>query len=253
MLEQLGLISTFIGIFGLLDILVDEKHKNSFSEYLFGFKNHDYRFFERNIITGFVKIFISNERLNLARVFFFYTLPGLAIIQIWIWSGITGSQFVETDDKIGFLSDVFKLFIPMVLFSFVSDIWSVLITKKLFFNKNHEFPYSIIRVFADVLFSLVLPFTLLVLCIWLIALTQFTVTEDIYGLALPISLYAAALSSIALSLLTLIVLLVGVGIRCLLKLTRINIPIALWTKFHNYPFTFLGVLVGLIGVGIKGF
>lgn len=245
MIESLSVISTFVGLFALMDLLVEDKQKNIVAEYVFGFREHNFELFEQRLIQGLLDIYVKNNRLRFFRIILFYSIVGILIIWSWMFFKFDHLDLIERDGIDEYvLSGATSLFFMFCL-SYPSDLWSVWVTKQIFYKKKRKFPISIFWIFLDIFLSLGVIIILVTIFSWL------PVGSDglIFGMIAleAYSLFMAAVTAtIMMSLILLLMLPLGFGLRASMKITKLNTPIALYTKAHNYPFTFVGLIAGIL-------
>jgi len=243
MIETLGILGTFIGVFGIFDVLVEKKHKYKISEYIFGFSDVSFVQFEQNSIQGLVNIFVTETSLKFLKIFFFYTLVGFFICYFIFFQAEDVSEIIEEDDDI-FIYHIFAFFLLILTCSYLCDLYSIWITKRIFYNKRRAFPSSVKWIFIDVLLSMLPSLSLAVLLIYLI-----NQNDDLnYGIPIAVFIFLSSLPSILMSLITLVILMVGFLLKGITRLTYINRGVAMVSKAHEFPFTYFGLFAGILAV-----
>ena len=254
--QNIGLWTTIIGFFGLFDLIVEDSRRYKLSEYIFGFKEISTASFESHMIKSLVSAYLLKDRLSWMRVFFYLTTPGgllLFLIVIMDGKNPIGTIFGQVSsliEDVG-LAQFFLFSIVFCLISFPSDYLSVLITKKIFFDKTKLFPKSILWIIVDFVLSIILPVLLFSLSLGLSNLVGYlyppwyegsmeTAFWILFTGGFLISFFVSGL----LSILQVTILLFGLLIRFCLKVSKLNMHLVRFSKIHESPFAFLGVIAG---------
>ncbi|WP_299031367.1 hypothetical protein [uncultured Sulfitobacter sp.] len=235
--EKLGILTFWIGIFGVFDAIVDKKAKANLAEFVFGFHDKSVKDFENNVISSLLSVFVKNDKLKWKRIFLlslaysFLSVGGL---------GVFAYQSVESGDNpslwvVGLFGLIFLLVVAII--SFPLDIYSIYVTKRLFWNKNNSIFGNIIKIVFDVALSL-MPI--------LIGVASMFFSDGFSFI------YMAALfqfpSVLSITIIQIITLIFGIIARSTIRLTKLNQYTVLYTNLHESPFTFLGILSGTSAV-----
>lgn len=256
-------ILTFVGGFGLLDKLIDRDRRAKVAEFVFGFHSATFTSFERGVIDAIVYVFIRDEKIWLTRVFIFSCVSSL--LSIWVLAALDSIASEETNFFESFahvpvsMFDTFQtavldgqwrifliFFFPFVVFPF--DLFSLFVTKRLFWKRKRHPILLAPFVFLDLILSLI-PFLA-----FLFLIGQLDVPNNLDDLSFGMALFVMMLvgvalqtpSTVLLSIIQIMVLVLGVLLRLVSLTTRMNQRVALVGRLHENPFGFIGLLVGLL-------
>lgn len=234
MLEQfLGIV----GVFSLVDVLIDKRRKAEVAWFIFGFSDLSFNRFEYSVIQGFIGIFIYDGRLSWRRVAVFSAVLSVAFAAFMIASSKNGLSTAAP------MQDFAKLTASM-LFTTLIDFAVLHVLKAVFWRRRYH-PA------IQSLLALATPILLITPILAAVASVSFAAGAG----ALPwvLVLTAAILwlpSMLLISAVQVSTCLLGLALRGALMLTRLNRYTVLFIQAHDVPFTFLGVLAGLSWLGL---
>lgn len=236
-----GTTGAFVALFGLLDLFIEDKLRFKISEYIFGIHEITFRDFENNVIHILMSPYVKESKLQPLKVLTRYSTLGALIFCVLLAS--SGGQNSNTIVNVILINLV--LFCVLTIFSWPFDMWSLKVTSFLFLKKPRTFPISIFYIILDFAFTwapafLVAP--IFKLFLWTVDLPG----SEYFMLGAIGGLLASLLTSSLVTYLQIIVIGLGVSLRLLVKLTKLNTLIAMNSKTHEYPFTFLGLITGLL-------
>ena len=241
-IANIGLLSFWTGFFSIIDVTVGKKFKNSISEFIFGFHNLDFSTFEFNVINGLLSPFILDEKLSKRRVIMF-TIANSILLIIFFWGFFFTSDSYKSnmfDESFGIGLFIVILSIVFVLFSTLClpfDLFSIFITKRLFWKKKNSVHIIFIKMILDVLLSV-----FAVVIMW-IAVAVF-IEAGPFGLIMLLQVQ----SVVILTLVYFITIFIGIVLRAFIVFTSLNRYTVLYTSLHESPFTFIGIIFGIISI-----
>lgn len=235
----------------VLDQVVNRDHREAVAMYVFGFQNRSFPDFERNLIVSLMSPFLkSNGKLRLWAVYVASIIITFAILVATNWDS-------ETMGLVSVAAYAFLLAVAWSIATFPLDLFSYWITKKLLIDRKPRFPVSILVVMSDIFLSMS-PYLLLVVVFRFASETVVAVfstflsptTETAVGLFFVfLVLLMSAIISAAISIVQIVVLVVSLCIRGVVGFTQFNNVLAMHSRIHNFPFTFIGLITGLILFG----
>jgi len=230
---------TVIALFGIFDLLLEEKTKRKLSLYIFGFHDLTFWEFENKLIKGLMKHFIIDSKISPKRVFLYSITVATVLYSIAIFYGhINNDKELNLSDIANPLVYVSIIFISIITYPL--DLWSLWITKRLFVDINNSAKFWFIFVLID-LFLSALPALLIFGFI-----SQNMNNNHAYMLILAIMGGVASFSIVMISFIQILSNVVGFIIRSILIFTRINSYTAMYTKAHDFPLTFIGFIIGVV-------
>lgn len=258
MFQLLSIFTTITGLFTLLDLFVEKNAKAKVAEYVFGFGSANLAGFEYNTINALLSPLKIDGRLSYKRVLFRYSAIIAILINVIPFFGIFLFPEKENSDSISILNEILEVafYIPlMTLVFWPFDCWSLWVTNKIFSVKKSSSLFSFIgRVLSDVLITL-LPLAIATAGFYSLVVLMGLFTENALKTGIAYWIFYGTLFFIILNLLgsllvtiaQLLTLILGVFLRAILRLTKLNQHIAMISRAHEFPFTFIGLVLGVLG------
>lgn len=262
-MEEVAFIGLCLGIFGFLDAVVEHKYKTQVAEFVFGFHNISLTNFEGGSINGLLSVLIKNDKIVLWRVALYCFV--ITCISLLVWSSValantTGENFFAVLQK--YALDGRKLFasqedggagitstlLLLPILTLPIDYFSVWITKKIFWQKRIKLYYVFPKILLDIAISL-MPILVAGFGIFLAVVVQKSSMSTYFNTIIGYYLIAALIqlpSSVLINLLQISILIVGLFSRVLLVLTKLNSYTVIFSRLHEVPFSFIGLIVGLL-------
>lgn len=257
MFQLLTIVTTITGIFTILDLFIEENAKAKVAEFVFGFGDTNFSGFESNAIRALLSPFKINGRLSYKRIFFRYSClisVLLTIFALFLTYVIKVDFFKSSYDSVFLEALELLVSIPLVAVLFWPfDCWSLKVTDKIFGSKQSSSALQFIgRVVADVLITL-LPLALVAAGLYLLVVTssvtegtqEYTVLMAVF-VGISIFIVLNVFGSLFVTIVQLLTLGIGVFLRVILRLTKLNQHIAMISRAHEFPFTFMGLVLGVI-------
>lgn len=256
LINFLGTITLFTGLFGIIDAGAKNHLRAGVAEYIFGFHNKTFRNFDQKTIQALLSVFVRDNRLRKIRILIFSYLFSVgclvAFLSLFVWFSASGQATYsasvahllnmairpKSPDEVRI---VFLLFGVLPLAAYLFDLYSLWISKKLFWNRNFGLLLTPVLILADILLS-VAPFLILAFATTL----PFISADNFLGGFFVIGAFFQVPSMVFINFVQISVLLFGSMFRLLVTLTKLNRYTVLVTNFHEYPFTFLGLMIGLM-------
>ncbi len=236
-IEFISIIGAVIALFGVFDFFLETNHRNKLAEYIFGFHSIKFPEFETNVIKGLLNPFLRNGKLSYLRILAIYSPIG-ALIPI--------SLFLFYEGIYDGIAVVPILFCIVLVASWPMDCWSLKVTNFLFVENTPNFPKSAGYIFVDVFLSFIPVYIMAAIAIYGSTYARDSFTEETIQIVFGYSAIASFLTSSLISLIQVIVLLIGSLSRFTLTITKINQVLAMNSRVHDYPLTFIGFVTGLI-------
>jgi len=256
MFQLISIFTTITGLFTLLDLFVEKDAKAKVAEYVFGFGNANLAGFEYNTINALLSPLKVDGRVSYKRVLFRYS--GVIAILITAISFFSLFLLPEPEEAESIFRRTFNVIVNipiMVLIFWPFDCWSLWVTNKVFSEKKSSSLFSFIgRVLIDVLITL-MPLVIASIGLYFLFNPIVLIPEDTSELTIAawISTWAFAfiffnvIGSLLVTAVQLLTLTLGVLLRTVLRLTKLNQHVAMVSSVHEFPFTFIGLVMGVIG------
>ncbi|MEL6477316.1 MAG: hypothetical protein AAFR17_08300 [Pseudomonadota bacterium] len=239
----LGVMATCLALFGFLDLVLEERYKQTVAWYLFGFEEIRFSGFERSVILGLLSLFQRAGRLSPLRVLI-YSVWALALSLLV--AALNGTLKPEAP-----FHEMFAVMIVLAVSSWPFDYWSIFVTRSLFSGAAGP-PWKLpALILADLAFSAVPYAALFAVIGWSGAFTGPSGYEE---LALPQKLVFVAtiggavsmLFSLGITFAQIVILCGGLILRAVTGITRLNLVLAAHSRLHDYPFSYIGLLTGAV-------
>ncbi|MGC3940617.1 hypothetical protein ACOTTU_22690 [Roseobacter sp. EG26] len=263
-------IGAYAAFFGLLDALLSREARESFSMYIFGFEGCDFPKMEKALMDSLIGFVLPHGR------------PMLSLFRLWMvsWAALTLSYSIgsywtfETGGDghayqvalaEGYGAVAWLLFQAAVAisvfatFSLPNDFISARITRAIFVHEQRSLATYPFWILVDAVASLLVWGVLIVaiLSIGFFGGEPLYDTESInsfgdyfsldgFFVALSTGVIFSGNSIVFLSVVQIIALLLGSLTRLLSGALRVNQWLALNSNVHMAPFTFLGILTGIV-------
>lgn len=258
--EILSTCALILAPFTLLERFPGENRKQKIAEYIFGIEEIKFGAFETNTIRFLMGIFIKEGRVRPVLVFtrlsligallgtFFYG-ANLELVSLYYTIGRPSTVSVE------FLLLMLGIFIGLSCFGFPIDLLSLKVTKALFVDRKPNTIMLAPTIVLDCVLSLALP-ALFVILSQIIALffgswhvfpsdaANFYFVEFMTLGLLSVAFFGAL--SLGITAIQVVVLIVGVFVRCIMAFTRLNSFVAMHSEIYHHPFTFVGLVLSVI-------
>ena len=261
-MKTLGAVATIAGLFGLFDAIVDRPTRIRVGEFLFGFHAITARRFERDVVTAVLSPFVRGGRLRRGRVAAasyaatLASMVGVLAVTLAMKGGRTVAEVVA-DAPAGWLAmadagSVFgrlaPLAIVLLLCALPLDLFSLWVTKTLFWGRDVSALGSVLLVVVDAVLSS-LPFFLAIAAGEAFGLDDGLMEPNPANAVIAVAIAGMLLqypSTILLTLIQIAVLATAVLVRLLLLLTRLNRWTVLHTRLYEIPLTFVGLVLGAV-------
>jgi len=256
MFQLLSIFTTITGLFTLLDLFVEKNAKAKVAEYVFGFGSVNLAGFENNTINALLSPLKIEGRVSHKRVLFRYS--GIISILITIFTIVSIFILPHTEDSKSILHEFIEAFIflpVMALIFWPFDCWSLWVTNKIFSEKKSASLFSFIgRILLDILITL-LPLAVALAGLYFFGTIMKPVTGNAPETGITYWVFFIAFFFIALNVMgsllvtfvQLLTLILGVFLRTALRVTKLNQHIAMISRAHEFPFTFIGLVLGIMG------
>lgn len=273
MSNAISLIAGYAAFFGLLDAMLHKPVREKVSWYLFGFEGTDFPKMEQALVGGLVSFALpDNLWLRPIRL---WMLSAISIVGfVAMLSIATGQLPIPTHERDAAFGRQLLVLIGTLLtlsliagFSMPMDLLSTMITRRIFCKKPRAWAAYPLWILLDIALSILLWIALFAVA-GLIG--SFETTQRPDGVPpVPIHNFAAAAPEIGMKgmfglgialgissmfLLTLVQSLaffVGGFARVASKILRVNQWLALNSNVHQFPFTFLGILLGALVLAVR--
>ncbi|MCY4335758.1 MAG: hypothetical protein OXC60_13960 [Litoreibacter sp.] len=263
-MEQIALFGGVVGAFAIFDVLSEKTTKAKLAELLFGFHSVNPSKVERQLIVTIISAFQSPSRnLSVHRIFLWSLIVSpLCVVlgDIIPVFGFTAGQFKESffailSNYIAQPSTFITITLFLALLSLPFDYWSIWVAKKIYITEEERSGF--VAFFVDVLvsFAPVVPIMLFIqseksasLGIPLVAFALENVSHSFAELLLHLIIYLpiGVVSSICLAFsVRLLGFFISVAARLFLSATKLNQKLVLVSRIHEYPFSFIGLIVFL--------
>jgi len=246
-IEFITVVGAVTGFVSIFDLFSDRKFKGKVAEYIFGGHTIKFREFEQNVIRTIMSWFVVSEKLKLGRIFVYsFTCTFLVFFTISMvaMQSSFGQSFLKDISKIPFLPNnvnfalvVYSAYCSLILSicGFIFDFWSFFTTKKIFFDRTYDDFRLVTKWFLDVCISVAPAFFLFFVFVVATGLVEgvmfFLFVGQLFGM-------------LAISLIQLILISIGSLVRLFILVSHLNLRLAMKSKVHDYPFTFVGVNFG---------
>jgi len=256
-LEILTIVTSIAGIFTLMDLFIEKQAKAKISEYVFGFGTADLSKFEHNVIQALLSHLRVDGRISFKRVLFRYSMVIALLISVLSFLGeFIAPYFIpdyEPDDVWKNLLESVIAIPILTIFFWPFDCWSLWVTNRIFGkHESRSFVHFLGRVLLDVFLTL-LPLCILILIISFISI-EGSISKESLTFTVLISflviVLANAFGSLIITAIQLLTLAVGMTLRFLMRLTRLNQGLAMVSRAHEFPFTFIGLICGVSAAAI---
>lgn len=225
-----------------LDRVTEPRHRNKLSEYVFGYTDIEFGNFERTLIASLVGFFMRDGRLRYRRVLAF-SMSYVIIVDVAL-ALVTAAEAPQMPAFTSMAMAVAATAIPFGIMNSLFDYWSIFVTKKLFVDSERfRWPWTIPGALIVVVLSF-LPAAALIGIAWLVSGgTAFTDDPSTTDFA-PYMVFSgaaliAAVTSVFLIVIQVIVLGLGLLLRTITRLTVVTQWLSAHSQVHEYPFTFL--------------
>ncbi len=260
MLEFISIVTSIAGLFTLLDLFIEKNAKAKISEYVFGFGTADLSSFEHNVIQALLSRLRVDGRISFKRVLFRYSMVIAAILT---FVGFM-LEFVFQYDWIIDEEESFPLRLAEILAGFPLgialfwpfDCWSLWVTNKIFGgNRSGSVLIFLGRTLLDITVT-VLP---LILIFGIAGYIAIKTGDPDGGFTFYIVIIFAVFSmvnlfgSLLITMAQLLTLFVGMLLRFFLRVTRLNQGLAMVSRAHEFPFTFIGLITSLSAASLVTF
>jgi hypothetical protein len=249
---------TIIGVFALLDAIIDTPRKALVAEFIFGFHNVTARDFDHRIIHALLSPFMRNDRLRIGRVVVFSVLMSLSIEGMTLLIVIPSWAEFNADISTSPQSEKIRGFIWLIgIFatSAVMDLFGFTVARLIFWKKRYSAVLQPAVIFLNIAAS-TMPFLII---FWLRVFTSLEFSMQLWNditVDFDAIISAAALvqlgSLLLLSAIQIATTLSGLVLRLILMATRLNRYTVLFTRAHEIPFTFLGIIIATAAVAFRG-
>ncbi len=260
MIEFLTIVTSITGVFTLLDLFVEKQAKAKIAEYVFGFGEVNLRGFESNVIRALLSIYKTGDRISFRKVLFRYSgVVALITILGMILSALLGKlDFLDIDpSEFLELSTIWELPFAIVIAALMYwpfDSWSLWVTNKIFGQADHG---SLIKYMIKVLVDIFVTLAPMILISIAAMYCIMQIDEDsIFAVISSFVLTATvvnALGSLLITFVQVLTLLMGMFFRMIMRLTKLNQRIAMVSRAHEFPFTFIGLVIAISGALIATF
>ena len=168
--SYIGQLLAFIAIGSIIDQLVGTKSKEAAARYIFGWVGASFSEFESSFITGLVGAFCRRsdiEHLSKLRVFFLsFVISSIAFVFIFIVNvtGVidsTGMSWIADNPFWIVVIVSFGACLILAIISFPFDLYSMYITKKVFYFQHYP-PQNLPKKIGYDLFESLMPFIVVV-------------------------------------------------------------------------------------------
>lgn len=258
-------ILLFMGFFGIFDkMIVKEKFRDDIALYIFGAERINFPRMENSLIGGLIG-FVLPKSIGRAAL----RLWGISITLILIvfvadlfHDNSVIRRAAEKYENWEFFSYLMYLALALIvvsLLSLPSDYLSALITKKIFYGKSRSILTYPLWILFDLLLSAVLIFLFLRMVGFFavrfeaadLTFDPTSPSEALNSLGGIISIWwfgitISTVSVIILSIAQIVALTLGSLLRFASTILRANRWLAANSEFLCYPFTFMGMILGLI-------
>lgn len=242
-------VGAFVAPFAAFDQLIVQEQRRALGRFVFGEKTARFHDFERRVIVALISIFLVRSSLSWIRVFILSFTVATAMFIVLILR----SESDPLDYSAG--TTLFTLGI-IVLSSGISlpcDYFSLLVTKRLFVDRETVFPASLPLYFVDICLSLMPPFVIMsifyafanTLNMELLKSDTLVATQFIGVLFLTFGAMANLLSSMLVSLIQGLAIFFSTGLHLFFRATRLSGFALQRSHIGEYPLTAIGLVVGL--------
>jgi hypothetical protein len=246
-----------VGVFALLDAIIDSPRKALVAEFIFGFHNITARDFDHRVIHALLSPFMHNDRLILGRVVVFSALMSISVEGMILLMVIPSWAEFNADIRAGGQSEQIRgviWFVGIFATSAAMDIFGFTVARLIFWKKRYSAILHPAAIVLNIAVSTV-PFLSIVLMVAL-ANHDFSIhVRDDITIELSAIITVAALvqlgSLLLLSAIQVTTTLSGLVLRLILMLTRLNRYTVLFTRAHEIPFTFLGIITATTALALQ--
>ncbi|SLN46193.1 hypothetical protein [Pseudooctadecabacter jejudonensis] len=273
MSNVISLIASYAAFFGLLDAMLHKPVREKVSWYLFGFEGTDFPKMEQALVGGLVSFALpDNLWLRPIRLWMLSAISfvgALAMFSI-ILGGVPNLPNGENTNLVHKAISTLGLAVTLSIvaaFSMPLDLMSTLITRQIFCKKQRAWEIYPLCILLDIVLSLFLWFGFMALLSSLGFLDAPARPEG----APPVQMHNFAAAAPELGIKGMLVLGIGLGISSMFLLTlvqsiaffvgglarvaskmlRVNQWLALNSNIHQFPFTFLGILLGAVVLAVR--
>lgn len=269
-MDYLITFGSIVGAFGVFDLLADPRHKTFVSEFIFGFHKVSLKAFEANSIRAILSFFIRDDRILYLRVLLWSALMSPIPTYLVFYfvaravnglasAGVEAFEVVESIAPIGVFSiqeildgswHIFLGFsLTTALLTSLSDYWNVWVGKLVYLSKR---PLEGLAAFFVDLLGSMLPVVVLTL-VWSSAInpanlagSQWLKGYQYLELYLYILVFLMIISTAFLFAIRILVFCMGILLRSAILATKANSYTVLFSRAHEVPFSFIGIVVATI-------